>query len=350
VIVSLFVTSLAVWCDGLPLETIGISMLCGGLIGGWLHRLRPNLAQRPLTGFCLTLVISLLRDELTLFYALHVRAAPGMPGSIGIAPVLQGLGTALILAIVALVRDRDEQTQAAASAEVQALQARMNPHFLFNALNALAALAHIAPRKIPRAADRLRHFLQASFDRYDNALVPLAEELALVRAYLDIESLRLGDRLNIEEVIDPGLLGVLVPPFSLQPLVENAVQHGVHSSPKAGHLRVIVQRGIGEWLEMTVGDDGKGVPSTELEQIFFAERPRIHALLLLRQRLDRLFHRSFQLKVRSDIGQGTTVTLRIPLRGPLAAITAQSQESATSEDSRLAKLVLMRSAVSVRRD
>jgi two-component system, LytTR family, sensor kinase len=318
VIVSLFVTSLAVWCDGLPLETIGISMLCGGLIGGWLHRWRPNLAQRPLTGFCLTLVISLLRDELTLFYALHVRAVPGMPRSIGIAPVLQGLGTALILAIVALVRDRDEQTQAAVSAEVQALQARMNPHFLFNALNALAALAHIAPGKIPRAADRLRHFLQASFDRYDNALVPLAEELALVRAYLDIGSLRLGDRLNIEEVIDPGLLGALVPPFSLQPLVENAVQHGVHSSPKAGNLRVIVQGGTGEWLEMSVRDDGKGVPSTEVEKIFFADRPRIHALLLLRQRLDRLFDRSFQLKVRSDIGQGTTVTLRIPLRGPAA--------------------------------
>ncbi len=181
-VVSLFVTSLAVWCDGLPLETIGISMLCGGLIGGWLHRWKPRLAQRPLTGFCLALAISLLRDHLTLFYALHIRAVPGMPGNIGIAPVLQGLGTALILALVALVRDRDKQTQAAVSAEVQALQSRMDPHFLFNSLNALAALALIAPRKIPLAADRLRHFLKASFDQHENALVPLAEELALVRA------------------------------------------------------------------------------------------------------------------------------------------------------------------------
>jgi two-component system, LytTR family, sensor kinase len=66
----------------------------------------------------------------------------------GIVPVLQGLGTALILAIVALVRDREEQTQAAASAEVRALQSRMNPHFLFNALNTLAALARISPRSL----------------------------------------------------------------------------------------------------------------------------------------------------------------------------------------------------------
>jgi LytS/YehU family sensor histidine kinase len=125
-IVSLFVTSLAVLCDGLPLETIGFSMVCGGLIGGYLQHWRPHLAQRPLTGFCLALAISLLRDELTLFYALNVRPVPGMSGNIGIAPVLQGLGTALILAIVSLVRDRDKQTQAAVSAEVRALQSRMN--------------------------------------------------------------------------------------------------------------------------------------------------------------------------------------------------------------------------------
>jgi sensor histidine kinase YesM len=83
------------------------------------------------------------------------------------APVLQGLGTALILAIVEQVRDRDEQTRAAALAEARALQARMNPHFLFNALNALAALATVAPREVPRAAGRLRQFLRALDARHD---------------------------------------------------------------------------------------------------------------------------------------------------------------------------------------
>ena len=86
--------------------------------------------------------------------------------------MLQGLGTALILAIVALVRDHDEQIRAAASAEVRALQARMDPHFLFNALNTLAALATIAPREIPRAAGRLRHFLRASFDQHEARIRP----------------------------------------------------------------------------------------------------------------------------------------------------------------------------------
>ena len=180
-------------------------------------------------------------------------------------------------------------------------------------MNTLAALAPVARREVLRVTDHLRQFLRASFDQHERLLVSLEEELAVVRAYLDIESLRLGDRLKVEQTIDPGLLKVLMPPFSLQPLVENAVQHGLHSSPRAGRLRLTV-RPTGQWLEMSMSDDGQGVPSTEVEQLFFAERQRVHALTLLRRRLQGLFGRSFQLEVRSEIGEGTTVIIRIPLR------------------------------------
>jgi two-component system, LytTR family, sensor kinase len=316
--VSVFVTGLAVAGHGLPLGSIAASMLCGGLVGGWLHRWRPRLAQHPVTGFSLTVGISLLRSGLILFFA------PNSPGArqqfewLGLAAVLQGLGTALILAIVTLVRDRDERTRAAALAEAHALQARMNPHFLFNALNALAALSRIAPRKVAPAAGRLRQFLRASFDQQDRLLVPLEEELAVVGAYLDIEALRLGERLKVEQTVDPRLLKVLIPPFSLQPLVENAVQHGLHSSSRAGQLRFEI-RPIGPWVEMSVSDDGEGVPSAEIERLFFGERSRVHALVLLRRRLKGLFGHSHQLGVRSEVGQGTTVTMRIPLRKRLGA-------------------------------
>jgi LytS/YehU family sensor histidine kinase len=189
----------------------------------------------------------------------------------------------------------------------------MNPHFLFNALNALAALATVAPRELPRATGRLRQLVRASFDQREQALIPLEEELAVVNAYLDIESLRFGGRLKVEQTIDPGLSHVLVLPFSFQPLVENAIQHGLHSSPGAGRLLLVV-RIAGPWLELSVTDDGQGVPSTEAEQLFFAERSRVHALALLRRRLQGLFGRSFQLEVRSEIGEGTTVTMRIPAK------------------------------------
>ena len=313
VAVALFVMWLAVVYDGRPLAPIAILMSSTGLIGGCIHRWHPKVAQRPLIGFCLTFGVSLLRDSPNYFYIPFSGATLETLGQLGMAPVLQGLGTALILAIVEQVRERDEQTRAAASAEVRALQARMNPHFLFNALNALAALAMVAPREIPRAAGRLRQFLRASFEQQERALVPLEEELAVVRAYLDIESLRLGARLKVEEIVDPGLAEVLTPPFSLQPLVENAVRHGLQSSPKAGQLRLAV-RLVEQWLEMSVSDDGQGIPSTEVETVFFASRPQVHALELLRRRLHGLFGRSFRLEVRSEVGHGTTVTVRIPLR------------------------------------
>jgi LytS/YehU family sensor histidine kinase len=220
-----------------------------------------------------------------------------------------------------------------ASAEVRALQARMNPHFLFNALNALVALSRLAPGEVPRATGRLRQFLRASFDQQERLLLPVKEELAVISAYLDIESLRLGDRLKVEQTIDPRSLDALVPPFSFQPLVENAVQHGIQSSPRAGRLLLTV-RLSGSWLEMGVSDDGRGVPPMEIEQLFFGERPRVHALVLLRRRLQGLFGRSFQLEVRSEAGKGTMVTMRIPLRKRLG-VNLESPRAITSELSEL---------------
>ena len=324
-----FVTWLAVVYDGLPFGSIAISMLCGGLAGGLLYRWRPKHAQNPATGFCLTFGISWLRCGLLFVFAPHLSVTLPRLEDIALAPVLQGIGTALILAIVDQVRDRDDQTRAAALAELRALQARMNPHFLSNALNALAALSRIAPGEVPPATGRLRQFLRASFDQQERVLVPLEEELAVVRAYLDIESLRLGDRLKVEEAIDPRSLNALMPPFSFQPLVENAVQHGILSSPRAGQLQ-LVARPTGSWLEMSVSDDGQGVPSSQVEQVFFPERPRVHALVLLRRRLQGLFGRSFKLEVRSEIGEGTTVTMRIPLRS-CAEVSVESPRAVASD-------------------
>ena len=127
--VSVFVTWLAVAYHGLPFGSIGLSMLLGGLAGGYVYRWRPRLAQQPLAGFCLTLGVSLLRAGLISFCApdSHV-ALHSRPGT-AIGAVVQGLGTALILAIIEQARGRDEQARAVASAEVRVLQARMNPHF-----------------------------------------------------------------------------------------------------------------------------------------------------------------------------------------------------------------------------
>jgi two-component system LytT family sensor kinase len=312
-IVGTVVTWLAVVYDGLPLATIGVSMLAGGFAGGLLQRWRPKIAHNPWAGFLLTLAVSWFRDGLLLLFAPSTVLAAHAWDQLGVAPFIQGLGTALILAIVGQARQRDDQARAAASAEVRAMQARMNPHFLFNALNALAGLATVAPREVPRAVGRLRKFLRASFDQPEQALVPLEEELGVVRAYLDIESLRLGHRLRQETTIQPGLSNALLPPFSLQPIVENAVQHGLHSTPHAGRLSIVIGA-VEQFLEVSVSDDGQGVPSADVEKIFFGNRTEVHAMALLRRRLQGLYHNSFRLEVRSELEHGTTVTMRIPLR------------------------------------
>jgi two-component system, LytTR family, sensor kinase len=312
-IVASVVTWLAVVYDGLPLATIGVSMLAGGLAGGLIQRWRPRIAQNPWAGFFLTLAVSWFRDGLLLIFAPSTILAAHAWHQLGVAPFIQGLGTALILAIVAQARRRDDQARAVASAEVRAMQARMNPHFLFNALNALAGLATVAPREVPRAVGRLRKFLRASFDQPEQALVPLEEELGVVRAYLDIETLRLGNRLRLENTIQPGLSCALVPPFSLQPIVENAVQHGLHSTPHAGRLSIVIGA-VGQYLELSVSDDGRGVPPADVEKVFFGNRSEVHAMALLRRRLQGLYHNAFRLEVRSELEHGTTVTMRIPLR------------------------------------
>ena len=329
------VTGLAVGCDGLPFNSIGLSMLCGGLAGGWLSRRRPGLARHPLTGFGLTLAVSYLRDGLTYLYTPGARTAL-QPLGLAMGPVLQGLGTALILAVVAQAREHEDQARATAEAEVRALQARMNPHFLFNALNALAALSRVAPHEIPRTAGRLRQFLRASLDQAERPLVPLAEELAVVRAYLDIEALRLGPRLKVEETIGPGLAGVLTPPFSLQLLVENAVQYGLEASAEAGQLCLAVRR-VGQSLELSVSDNGRGVAAAQVERVFFGAPSRAHALGLLRRRLHGLFGGAFGLEVRSEVGQGTTVTLRMPLRTQSGLAEGARQTLAISRGQRASR-------------
>jgi LytS/YehU family sensor histidine kinase len=122
--VGVFATWLVVGLHGLPLGSIATSMLCGGLLGGLLYRWRSKLAQHPLTAFSLTLGVSLLGTGLILFFAPHSPAALQRIAEIGMAPVLQGLGTALILLIVEQVRDRDEQTRAAATAEAPEARVR----------------------------------------------------------------------------------------------------------------------------------------------------------------------------------------------------------------------------------
>ncbi len=146
-------------------------------------------------------------------------------------------------------------------ARLQALNARIRPHFLFNSLNTVIALIRTEPRRAETALEELAELFRALL-RDPRELVPLSDEIALGRQYLDLEKLRLGERLQVVWEVNAVPLDTRVPPLMLQPLLENAVHHGIEASHEAGVVRVALNR-KGELLLLTVsnpchGGSGRG--------------------------------------------------------------------------------------------
>ncbi len=132
------------------------------------------------------------------------------------------------------------------AARLQALQAQTNPHFLFNALNSIAALIATDPAQAEATVERLAGLFRYATDRHDGRSVRLAEEVAVVDDYLAIEKVRFGDRLQCRITVDPALLDCRVPPLLLQPMVENAVKHGVAVRECETVLEVTADVSLGE--------------------------------------------------------------------------------------------------------
>jgi LytS/YehU family sensor histidine kinase len=167
------------------------------------------------------------------------------------------MGTWLYLAIAGVSYGRraeaalsaGERARAAAEilardSQLAALNAQLQPHFLFNALHTVSALVHVDPDRADRALDDLGHLLRYVLRRSSED-VTLRQEWAFTRDYLAFEALRLGDRLRLETNVSEHALDAAVPPFILQPLVENAIRHGVASSPSGGDVAVRIARDDG---------------------------------------------------------------------------------------------------------
>ncbi|MBM3778129.1 MAG: sensor histidine kinase [Acidimicrobiia bacterium] len=135
-----------------------------------------------------------------------------------------------------------EAQVAAREAELRALRAQVNPHFLFNCLHSISALTGVDPGAARRMALELAEFFRDSLRAGSQSRIPLADEVALVRRYLDIERVRFGDRLGITVTLQPGVEAVRVPPLLLQPLAENAVRHGISTLVNGGDVSIAIAR------------------------------------------------------------------------------------------------------------
>jgi sensor histidine kinase YesM len=205
-----------------------------------------------------------------------------------------------------------EQERAAADAELQALRAQLNPHFLFNTLHSLTQLAREDPFATQDALERfgalMRYVLEAGRHATDD--VPLEDEMGFVRHYLAVERLRLGDRLRVVEDIDPEVLEFGVPPLLLQPLVENAVRHGLAPRRDGGTIRLTAQAREGE-LVVEIADDGVGAESEGWR------RSGGLGLQSVRRQLETHWPGRGQLEISTGPRAGFAVRLRMPARLPI---------------------------------
>lgn len=192
------------------------------------------------------------------------------------------------------------------NAQLASLRLQLHPHFLFNTLNTISVLIKEDPGTANRMLLRLSDLLRMTLENAKTDEIPLRQEVALLRSYLDIEQARFHDRLSVSMDIDPNILDALVPMFLLQPLVENAIRHGIAPRPEAGTIQVSAQHNNGT-VELRVCDDGPGLP----EALLTNEAKGI-GLSNTRARLDQLYRESHRFELSNATSGGLIVTVAIP--------------------------------------
>ena len=232
----------------------------------------PPFLRRPLDGGT-ALVGTFLGCWITLagyplpYWILRWREALTLPA----AAALLGMGIGAVVytfrRLQQEIEDREARLaalrQAELAARLSALQAQINPHFLFNALNSLAELVHGDADQAEEMVGDLAHLLRYSLRSSATGLVTLSQEIESVRRYLRLERTRLGDRLRVDEQLDDSVGSTEMPGLVLQPLVENAIKHAVAPRPEGGLVRITVRRD-GDAVVVTVEDDGPGLNDKEM--------------------------------------------------------------------------------------
>jgi len=209
----------------------------------------------------------------------------------------------------------DASRAALAEAELKALRAQISPHFIYNALTAIASFISTDP---PRARDLVIEF--ADFTRYSfrrqGEFTTLSEELRSIHSYLELERARFGDRFAVRLRIAPETLSTVIPFLSVQPLVENAVRHGLEPGEGSGVVSV-TSIDAGTHTEVIVDDDGVGMDPAELAALLDLDAPSPHVgLRNVDARLRQLYGPGGGLVVETNVGAGTSVRLRVPKSQP----------------------------------
>ncbi|WP_371375577.1 histidine kinase [Sporomusa aerivorans] len=220
-------------------------------------------------------------------------------------------GIANLLSVQLQLAEIDEQRKMREKAELKALRAQINPHFLFNTINIIMSFCRTDPDKARSLLGNLATLMQRGYSNQDE-LVTLRDELTGIMAYLEIAKSRFGDRLDIAVNVDAAVTTVFVPALSLQPLVENALNHGLF--PKLGNCLLTIDASTEEdTLIISISDNGIGIPQAKLEQIKAGKSDGV-GITNVNKRLISLFGTKYGLAITSDPPCGTEIRLTIPFQ------------------------------------
>lgn len=280
------------------------------------HRLR-HLFVHAVASYAFSLAYRLAYAGLAYAGILHPEGV--QPGYFSLDQVVVNANTWvslywMLLCIAYALRYRDHYREGQLMAaqletqlvqvQLQALKMQLQPHFLFNAMNAVSALIGSDVKAARQMLSQLSQFLRLVLDGSDQHEVSLEQELRLTRLYLSIEQTRFPDRLAVQYHIDPDTLGALLPALLLQPVVENAVRHGLAPQPGMGQLTVTTQR-RGAQLLVQVQDNGCGTADQSARGI---------GLRNLESRLEALYGTDYTLEIETALNSGYRLLLQLPFR------------------------------------
>uniref|UniRef100_UPI0030F61A5C sensor histidine kinase n=2 Tax=Sporosarcina sp. FSL K6-5500 TaxID=2921558 RepID=UPI0030F61A5C len=213
------------------------------------------------------------------------------------------------------IAETDRAYQLAKEAEIKALQAQISPHFLFNSLNMIMSLIRTDPDQARKLLTSLSYFLRQNVTGTTATQISLEQELSHVKSYLEVIEARFVDRLTILYDVDDNLLDEKIPPFTLQPIVENAIHHGINDMEKNSIIKMTVHN-VGTEIEIRVEDNGKGITP---ERIAILGSAQIESetgtgvgLFNVNRRLMMTFGDQAALSIKSERNEGTTISFRIP--------------------------------------
>ncbi len=288
--------------------------------GRRLRNFAPHVLMVPaLTALDAWLLTS--AERLFLGRAVHSSATSYFLSALTLNLISYAVVTAVGSAGLLMRQLRDEEARSArlasqlTTAQLSALRAQLHPHFFFNTLNAIAELIHRDADAADRMVTRLGAFLRRSLDVSERQEIALEEEVEALEAYLDVVRLRFRDRVSVAVEVDPDALSAPVPPLVLQPLVENALKHGLEPKEGPGRLEVAARLERGR-LVLEVRDDGVGLPASGAVREGIGVRNT-------RDRLRQLYGPAAGLSLEPRPGGGTVATVLLPLPAAVAGSAAR---------------------------